>query len=242
MNSGRIFTAFALAVVGALLSYQFRQIHLLEAELTGLRRKAVSASPPVAVAAQSVSTEMSRSKEDLAELLRLRGEVTKLRNQLPDGGGSDVVRRRRELAVDQQAQSEKIRTTVHDIGKHLGRSAQQYFLTNGLLPKTFDDIFTEIRKDPRIGFSEKSVFAVGSGESFEFFPHERTLSNPEPGMILFREQWPRRLPGETVWVRAYVLTDGSVQTAACPTGDFSFYEREHTATAANAPKPPQPAP
>ena len=74
-----------------------------------------------------------------------------------------------------------------------------------------------------------------SSDLFEFFPHERVISDAEPDLILFREKQARQMPNGK-WERIYAYADGLVQTKNSADGDFRQIDREGTGTAANAPK------
>jgi hypothetical protein len=138
----------------------------------------------------------------------------------------------------------------------------------GVLPTTFEQFSTEIAKvqadEKRARVAEKeeerrAMLAAGfqkvpkllvvdedaltdeALKAFEFFPHERGISERDADKILFREREPRRSLDGT-WTRTYCFADGRPHMQDGPSADFSSFEREHTATAANAPKAAAPVP
>lgn len=98
------------------------------------------------------------------------------------------------------------------------------------LPTSFDEFRAEIP------LAADGTLPGGIGlDQFEFFPHDRAISEAEANLIFFREKAARQLPDGT-WERNYCLLDGSVQTLKNSTGDFSAFEAERKGTATNAPQ------
>lgn len=154
---------------------------------------------------------------------------------------------------------------TQNAGKSLGLAARIYAKDHGgLLPTTFEQFSTEIarlqaddKRERAAGKEEERLARLAAGfqkvpkllmvdedaradealKAFEFFPHERVISERDADKILFREREPRRFLDGT-WQSAYCFADGRPHTQSSPSGDFSGFEREHTATAANAPKAP----
>ena len=158
---------------------------------------------------------------------------------------------------------------TQNAGKSLGLAARIYAEGHGgVLPTTFEQFSTEItklqaeakrervaekeeelramlaagfQKVPKLLVVDEDALADEAFKAFEFFPHERVISERDADKILFREREPRRFLDGT-WQRAYCFADGRPHTQSSPSGDFSGFEREHTATAANAPKVPATGP
>ncbi len=158
---------------------------------------------------------------------------------------------------------------TQNAGKSLGLAARIYAKDHGgLLPTTFEQFSTEIarlqaddKRERAAGKEEERIAMLAAGfqkvpkllmvdedaradealKAFEFFPHEQVISERDADKILFREREPRRFLDGT-WQRAYCFADGRPHTQSSPSGDFSGFEREHTATAANAPKVPATGP
>jgi RNA polymerase sigma factor (sigma-70 family) len=229
-------------VVATTLAWQQRSITRLADENAGLRRQATPPPAPAAAPADADIAELTRLRGEHAELLRLRGEVSRLRQSGPSGA-NDLSRRLQSaearasqaeaeaaLVVAMQ-KSEAYTGAVINAGKNLGLAARIFATDHkDRLPTTFDEMRNEMNLRP------DGTFSGGiSPDQFEFFPHERVISEQEPEMILFREKAARQLPNGT-WQRIYCLADGSVQTRHSADGDFSQIDREGTGTAANAPR------
>jgi len=229
-------------VVATTLAWQKRSITRLADENAGLRQLAGAPPVPAAAPATADIAELTRLRGEHAELLRLRGEVSRLRQSGPSGA-NDLSRRLQSaearasraeaeaaLVVAMQ-KSEAYTGAVINAGKILGLSARIFATDHkGGFPTTFDEMRNEMNLRPDGTFSGGVL-----PDQFEFFPHERVISEAEPEMILFREKQARQLP-DGKWERIYTYADGSVQIRHSTDGDFSQIERQGTGTAANAPK------
>lgn len=224
-----------LAVVG----WQQHQVNRLAEENEDLRGQlAGSRTPPAATVTSPAETEArAKLREQQDELLRLRGEVAQLRQAArqtatravaaPAAGADDL-----DALARQTLMAEATSVRIVDALKNLGLAARVFSTDHqDRLPTTFEEMKNEMQLSPE-GLLPGGVPA----ELFEFFPHERTVSEFEPQMILFQEKAPRRLPNGT-WERIYCLCDGSVHRVNRASGDFSDFELEGAATTANAPKP-----
>jgi hypothetical protein len=229
-------------VVATTLALQQRSITRLADENAGLRQQAAAPPVPAATPATADVAELSRLRGEHAELLRLRGEVSQLRKVGPTAAND--LSKRLQSAETRAAQaeaeaalvvamqkSEAYTASVINAGKTLGLAARIFATDHkGGFPTTFDEMRNEMNLRP------DGTFSGGiSPDQFEFFPHERVISEEGPMLILFREKAARQLPDGT-WQRIYCLADGSVQTQSNATGDFTDYDRQGTGTAANAPK------
>ncbi|HTH48657.1 MAG TPA: sigma-70 family RNA polymerase sigma factor [Candidatus Limnocylindria bacterium] len=230
------------AVVASALSWQQHNQNRLAEENAVLRRQV--AARPVTTPPESPRAdlaELTRLREEHGELLRLRGQVAQLIQANKGAAGTDVTKRlqaaeaRATLAEAEAAQvkaaefSRQQSIRIINAMKNLGLAARIFATDHGdRLPTTFDEIRDDIGPDGKLpgGISL---------DLFEFFPHERAISEGEPQLILFREKVARQLPNGK-WDRTYCLVDGSVQSRGSDDGDFSQYEREGMATLANAPK------
>jgi hypothetical protein len=231
MKSKLVVAALAAIVVGIPLLYELRQNRALTAELAALRAQAVPSGPPTVSAPRDDTKELARLRTEHVELLRLRGEVAQVRSREANPDLEQRLRAVERVPVPSQAETEAEgkRSKAINIAAFAGVRARIHaLLSAGVLPTTFDHLEPE-------GVRNMTT------QDFEFFPHERTISGSETGMILFREKEPRQLPDGT-WQRAYCMVDGSVQLRDSPTTDFSDYEREHVAIATNAPKTQDQAP
>jgi RNA polymerase sigma factor (sigma-70 family) len=248
MKSKLVLGIIGGATVASALVWQQHSNHQLAEENVALRQQvaALSAAAPASLATSAADpTDPAAYREEHAELLRLRGEVARLLKNQSAPGGPDLAKRLQSAearAAQAEAQAAQVKAEddakQHSIRiinalKNLGLAARIFSTDHqDRLPTTFDEMRNEL------GLAADGTFPGGISPSlFEFFPHERPISEAEPQMIMFREKTARQLPnGE--WERCYALADGSVQTRHSANGDFSQYELEGTGTLANAPKKP----
>lgn len=231
--------AGGVAVIVA-LSWQQHHITRLAGENSELRRQRVA--PPDMPASGGVpGTEaLTRLREQQEELLRLRGEVARLRRAgrqaLPAASTAPAVANGEIDALATQALiAEAASTKLIQTMKFLGLAARIFSTDHqGRLPTTFDEIRSEVDSLA----AAEGLWPDGVPlELFEFFPHERAVSEREPQLILFQEKAARRLPNGT-WERIYSLMDGSVLRINRADGDFSEFELARTATRTNTPRQP----
>ena len=244
MKTKLVLGILAGAVVVTTLAWQQRSITRLAEENAGLRQQTTPSSAPAAAPADADIAELTRLRGEHAELLRLRGEVSRLRQAGPSGA-NDLSRRLQSAEtraaqaeaeaalVDAVGKAKQYTASVVDTGMDLVLAARTYSVDHkGRLPTTFDELRNETNLRP-----DGPLNGRVSLELFEFFPHERVISDAEEMMILFREKAARQLPDGT-WQRVYGFVGGGVAAPRSETGDFKDFEREGTGTAANAPKKP----
>lgn len=239
-------TKLTLGIVGgaaviAALTWQQHNLTGLTEENSALRRQLAANSatlPPPATNNPAESETFARLREQQEELLRLRGEVAQLRRTArPSVATTQITPAASATSVDalatQMLLAQATSTKVINAMKNLGLAARIFATDNAdRFPTTFEDMKNEMGLTP-----EGNLPGGIPAELFEFFPHERIISEVEPQMILFREKAARHLPDGT-WERVYCLADGSVQRISRADGNFDEFEREGTGTPANAPKRP----
>lgn len=222
------------AALAVALAYQQNSLNRLTDENSALRSQlaaALATSPPTATAQTADSETLTQSRDPQSELLRLRGEVTQLRQAARDTGVSQQLDPG-ELAKAMLA-AEAVATRTVNAQKHLALAAHVYSMEHqDRLPTTFEEL------KPLLGeaLSPDGTVAGVSFDLLEFQPHERDIYGFEPRLILLRERNARQLPDGT-WERIYSLADGSVHRKKRSNGDFGDFEREGTGTLGNAPKP-----
>jgi RNA polymerase sigma factor (sigma-70 family) len=237
-------TKLTLGIVGgaaviAALTWQQHNLTGLTEENSALRRQlAANSAPPPPPRATNATEADSANQEQQEELLRLRGEVAQLRRTArPSVATTQITPAASAASVDalatQMLVAQATSTKIINAMKNLGLAARVFATDNAdRFPTTFEDMKNEM------GLSFEGNLPGGvPAELFEFFPHERVISEVEPQMILFREKAARHLPDGT-WERVYCLADGSVQRISRADGNFDEFEREGTGTPANAPKRP----
>ncbi len=229
------------AVMATALVQQQRNVNRLGDDNAALRQQIAALAAPLPVVPAGDDTgELERLRSEHAELLRLRGEVARLRQDV----SSALDKRRARVAESRAAEAEASAALVvamdaarqHSLQivnsmKYLGLAAH-VFASDG--QARFPTTFEEMRRE--MGLSADGTLPGGiAPDQFEFFAHDRVISLREPEMILFREKSARQLPDGS-WQRIYCLVDGSVQTIGKLANDFSEFERGRKGTAANAPK------
>jgi RNA polymerase sigma factor (sigma-70 family) len=233
------------AVVATAFVWQQRNVDRIGEENSALRRQVAGLAAEVesrkTSPAAAADGELARLRDEHAELLRLRGEIARLR----PAGETDLAKRLQSAeARAKQAQTKAdylesfARFSAHqgsviNASKILGLAARIFATDHqDRFPTTFDEMKNEM------GLSAEGLLPGRiSPDLFEFYAHDRVVTLEEPELIFFREKSPRQTPdGE--FERIYCLVDGSVQNVPSPKGDFSEFEKGRKATAANAPKKP----
>lgn len=242
MKSKLIIGAIALASVTTPLVIQQSNLSGLRAQNRLLQQQADRLAPLQEENArlqsrQALVLELDRLRQDHRELLALREEAARLR----EGEAQEKVALQRQLqtaqikadevrafaeAVQTQGEYKETQTRIVQEMKNLGLAARIFAVDHGdRLPRSFDEMKKELN-------SKQVMEDLGSElelDRYEFMPHDRPVSETEPGMILFREKKPRRSPSGSSWSRIYCLVDGSVQTRGSATGNFEDYEKARTA-------------
>ncbi|MDQ6631342.1 MAG: sigma-70 family RNA polymerase sigma factor [Verrucomicrobiota bacterium] len=172
----------------------------------------------------------SLTKDQLSELLKLRGEVGVLRRQNQQFEKLRVENEQRRgttIAQNQAAQlpteeeAKQISDNTVNALKLLGLAIRLYANDNkGQFATNFLQITNELPK----------TFPGGiTLEAFEFAPHSQFVDETMPNMIIFREKNPRQLSNGK-WERVYTFADGSAQKQQSDDGNFDAYEKEHSMT------------
>ena len=239
-------TKLTLGIVGgaaviAALTWQQHNLTRLTEENSALRGQlAATSATPLPPRATNASEADSANREQQEELLRLRSEVAQLRranrpassasSTVPAPASGDIDALATQMLIAEAASTKIIKTM-----KNLGLAARIFSTDHeDRLPTTLDEIKGEVDS---LAAAEGTWPNGVPLELFEFFPHERLVSEREPQLILFHEKSARRLPDGT-WERIYCLTDGSVLRINRADGNFDEFETARTATAANAPRQP----
>ncbi|MGV3755624.1 MAG: sigma-70 family RNA polymerase sigma factor [Verrucomicrobiota bacterium] len=188
----------------------------LQAEIDSLKRRL---QPK---AATSTFTDQERT-----ELLRLRGDVGLLRQDLAEGK-----RRQKELqettkGFAAELGQEKVQKKEHEIAMIHARNAKQWMLAfymyaaenNGRYPTTFDQATSFVNASFDGGALIKAT------NDFEIFPlGDRNAIDPGKTIALRGKARPL---ASGAWQRAYGLADGSAQIVGAPDGDFAAAEARY---------------
>jgi ATP phosphoribosyltransferase regulatory subunit HisZ len=222
----------ALVIAGAVMYWIQHQaseklranIATLTDQNTSLKADAENLANQLAQATNSQAI----GKEQLSELLKLRGEVGQLRRQ---AGELAKVKQQAQAAPPQVVTSQDPGTIltpedqfklqeIHTVNamKQLGLAMRVYAGDNNDQYATnFDQLKNEL------GGATNFPGNI-SLDAFEFV-NAGLVNDTMPDMIIFRERQPRRLSPDSNWQRIYGLADGSVH-AVYSSSDDTFDEFE----------------
>jgi hypothetical protein len=166
--------------------------------------------------------------EQFNELLKLRGEVGMLRNQVVELGKLREENRRisKELAdanqtiqslpSPEQALFNKKRIQSVNDAKMIGLAMRIWAGDNNdQYPTNFDDMTNELGGVTNEIHLKETFEFVNAGAANEHYPQ----------MLMLREITPRQAP-DGKWERVYGLADGSVWTETSSDGNFDAYEKQ----------------
>ncbi len=219
--------AGAILVTGlaGTLVIQYRSGEAMRAENEALRKQVAEAA-----AARDLAGKTARpaplqglSDEERTELLRLRGEVGLLRQDLAEGK-----RRQNELQETTQRYAaelgeEKVREKEHKAAMIHAGHAKHWLLAfymysaenHGRYPATFN------QATPFLSAGFDAAFMMATND-FEIFPIEDRNAIDRGKTIALRGK--ARPLASGAWQRAYGMADGSVTTVGAPDGNFAAAE------------------
>jgi RNA polymerase sigma factor (sigma-70 family) len=163
--------------------------------------------------------------DQFRELLRLRGEVGRLRDKTNLVGRSQEENRRIQAsaldsATEQSSEAAKFsqhRLHTVNAAKMIGVAFRIYANDNdNQFPTNFAQCSNELAKTT-------NFFGDVPLDTFELV-NAGKVSDQLPWAFLFREQTPRQSP-DGGWSRVYGLADGSAQEATSPDGNFDTWEQ-----------------
>lgn len=216
----------AVGAVGTLLLLQQRALHRLEADNVGLQRQVAEWTQAAEVArAESarVAEELARREQAAAELLRLRGEVAELRQQLASAAASV-----REAVPPPAAPSEaEALEAAKAFGLRRLNESKQMVLGLILFAGEHDDRFPE-----SLELAANWAVSQGLAPSLESLPVQdfellytgslREIANPSEGIVLReREAW--KTPNGR-WARTFGFADGHSEIHSSDDGDYTEFE------------------
>lgn len=229
----KIKTAVPIAVIGILaagtpITVQHNTISDLRRENADLRAWIEShpaPRPQAEVPAPGLSTdEVTKLKEDAAEVHRLRAEISRAR-QATETKGKELqqIRSQQDRLRQQMTQVSEARTVAEDtvardqekqmLARITGQRKQlglafRLALDKGIVPRSIDDLAKDGRLDPQqVGELRNSTI---------FFDHSNTQDaiNPSFRIILADRQPTQTIDGERIWF--FTLLDGSVIRSRVP--------------------------
>jgi hypothetical protein len=232
-----IVVCVVVAGLAAGLWMQQDSLNQIRAENESLRKRLAeisSENESLSAAAAKAGQSSGLSREQLAELLKLRGQVGVLRKQAED---ADKLRRENQqlretsrkpvatpAADSDPAREEQKRTGIAKLtdAKYVTLAL---FLhaeeNNGIFPTTLDEISARLRKlsadsgTPMTWTNQFELVMAGSREA---------IKNPASTILVReREAWPAPNGG---WLKTYGFADGHSEIHKSDTGDFTAWEAE----------------
>jgi hypothetical protein len=237
------------ALIGAILTLAARRgtLHDLEIVNESLRQGTDSLPQPVAPRPEQSSADADQlNPDERAELLRLRGQILPLQQEIRDISNrieratalssADQIRilqtntQTAEMAQKQRAQSQAAQAffqsePVHTLYRNaaaLGQKLQKYLReNNGQLPQDLSIL-------------------DGAPDGFELMRSGSLRQEEEEGALVARQKNPVQTP-DGKWVRLYVRADGAAVAAARPTNDnwTSWEQRSSERAKGRLPAKPQ---
>jgi RNA polymerase sigma factor (sigma-70 family) len=233
MIATKIKLAFsAVAVAGAAVAFVHQQQiqNKLRADNESLRQQLTqmqAGNEDLSNRLADTSDNQKLSADQFNELLRLRGEVGRLREQASEVGKlQDENQQLQEAATRLEASNGKMEldtqlakfkaneTQIVNVMKQVGLANRIWAGDNNNQYTTnFEQMTNELGAVSNSPLLDNIEY-VNAGIASEQYPQ----------LIAFRESNPRQSP-DGAWHRVYGLADGSVQVATSPDGNFSAYER-----------------
>ena len=173
----------------------------------------------------AMNTGNAGSSNGNNELLKLRGEVGVLQNQVAEAGKRAAAEETKfKEAVSAQAQFQAHQVSVQNATKQLGLALRMFMNDNANQYPTNNLQFNKyLIGKIRDGTLNGGAVDVGS---VEFMTDARNGADA-PNAIVFRERLARQSPDGT-WQRIYGFADGSVHTAISHDGTIDAWEKVNT--------------
>lgn len=230
MASTQLKTGIAVLLVAGAITIgllQQREIHRLRTQSP----EPVEASP-TNPAASSVNAPRAQDPAATEELLRLRGEVARLRRELsesrtvpnptrlPASTGSTAAANASPKEIDDAFQAMRLARMTYT--KNLSLAVLTYAGAHGdRYPASLEDASAEIEELTSGSPLEPSQFEV------LFTGSMAQLSNPAQAIILRERTMHPRHDGQPGFTRCYGFGDGHSEIRTSPDGNFVAWEQEH---------------
>jgi len=243
MTATKLKLAFsAIVVAGAVTAFmvQHQAQEKLRVENESLRQQVAqwqTDNDSLSNRLAAVGDPKSLSDEQFNELLKLRGEVGMLRNQVIEIGKlreenrqisrelADATQTLQSLPSPEQALFNKKRVQAVNDAKMVGLAMRIWAGDNNdQYPTNFEDMTNELGGVTNVMHFKEAFEFVNAGVANEHYPQ----------MLMLREITPLQAP-DGKWERAYGFADGSVQTITSNDGNFDDWEKQQQQ---NNPPPP----
>jgi len=223
-----------LVVAVAIIVFQYQTETALRAEIEMLHQQIAQSqtdNESLSNRLAAATDTKSLPDEQLNELLKLRGEVGVLRNQITESGKLREENRQLQSQVkaepnsrDQispQEQFELHRIDMVNAMKQLGLAMRIYAGDhNNQYATNFDQLKNELggvtNFDGNISLNDIQFVNAG------------VVDDTMPQMIIFSERVPQQQSPNGSWAHIYGLADGSVQTIFGDEQTFEEYEKQHS--------------
>lgn len=225
LKTGIILTLATAALTIGLL--QQREIQRLRAQST----RSDTSAPPVSAPAAAPPAG-AQDPAAIEELLRLRGEVARLRRELaesktapnqpriPASTASTAAANASPQEIEDAFQAMRIARMTYT--KNLSLALLTYASKHGdRYPASFDEASAEIEELTSGSPLEPSQFEV------LFQGSMAQLSNPAQAIILRERSMHPRRDGQPGFTRCYGFADGHSEFRSSPDGNFDTWEKEH---------------
>lgn len=230
-----IATALSVALASGL--YGVRQNAKLRELNQTLQRQQTPAAPTENVPERSevlaqlaaLRAQNARLNSDTAELLKLRAEVSLLRQNSNLARAAQLETNQLAIALaESQSKIERLefekldRSIFTDMAQLVNAMRMRPRAYNGFMATNFDQITSELSVNTNtngsVSFSE-----TGNDLSLFEFMNAGQANETLPQKLIFREKTPRRTPDGN-WVRIYGRAGGVVQKRESSTGNFEPWE------------------
>ena len=245
MTSTQLKTAGAallIAAAGTTIALQQLSARRLRAENVELRQRADTAAEDARLArgtAAGTADAAARQQPLSAELLRLRGEVGQLRQQLAGARRAEAAARKLGPAPSGPTEAEAEEATKvfairrMDAVKLLVSGLHMFAADHdGRFPDSLEGIVHELASSeelPEVAVEALRVFGPENTrpDDFEMMFNGllKDIRNPSSAIVLReREAWQNSKGG---WMRTYGFADGHSEIHRSDSGDYSAWEAEH---------------
>lgn len=226
-----------LALTGVTTGYfvAHQQEKQLRSELAASEQRNLAMKREIASANPSKGDvdprELSRFREEHSELLRLRGEITQLRQQQAEAlraikPAGDAVPRREITPQQQKEVFNALGLAKMNLSKAWGVAFLLYAQEHqGKMPESF---FDAAQHFPNLPEEMNWIVSLASPNDFEIVFQGTLLEIENPAQaIILREKEPFHIEDSGAARRTYLFADGHTEVHLAPQGNFDVWEKEH---------------
>jgi hypothetical protein len=222
------------AVTVAIIEYQSQAKLAVENE--SLRQQVSQLQSDVASFSNQIAAATAHPADDsqLKELMRLRGEVGRLRDQT-NRMGINLAQKDRALAARPVANTPVATVSDEEKQKQLWQQIAAAKLSDAKLMALAELTYAQNNQsrvatsyDQLASYLANNTEKLTGTNSFELVYHGSLSGVQNAGSsLMMRESQPWQTP-DGKWARSYVFMDGHAEIHTESTADFSAYEQQHT--------------